>query len=43
MVVGPVTLNWRQRLMVADSDQISFHTPRAAAILNASQSLQVVP
>jgi hypothetical protein len=41
LVVGPVTQNWRYRLMVADSDQISFHTARAAALLNACNPREV--
>jgi hypothetical protein len=41
VVVGPVTQNWTFRLMMADSDQVSFHTARAAAILNASKRLKV--
>jgi hypothetical protein len=36
IVVGPVTASWRTRLIFHDTDQISFHTPRAAKVLNAS-------
>jgi hypothetical protein len=36
MVAGPVASSWRQRLLHADVDQISFHTSTAAALLNNS-------
>jgi hypothetical protein len=36
VVVGPVTAFWQQRLSLGDADQISFHTDRAAALLDAS-------
>jgi len=32
LVYGPVSL-WRQKLVIKDCDQISFHTPQALAIL----------
>jgi hypothetical protein len=35
-VIGPVAASWRRRIAFADMDQISFHSPRAAAVLNAS-------
>jgi hypothetical protein len=31
---GPVSAFWYQRLVAADADQISFHTPDALALLN---------
>jgi hypothetical protein len=34
VVSGPVASDWRQRQMAADTDQISFHTPNALALLN---------
>ncbi len=33
IVIGPVASQWRQRLTIADVDQISFHTDRAIALL----------
>jgi hypothetical protein len=36
IVVGPVAASWRTRLTIHDADQISFHTPPAAALLDAS-------
>ncbi len=36
MVVGPVAASWRQRLMIYDADQISFHTARAIYLLDSS-------
>ena len=38
LVVGPLVASWKQRLMVADADQISFHTPGAVHVLQASRS-----
>ncbi len=35
-VIGPVTASWRQRLTIYDIDQVSFHTHRAANLLNNS-------
>jgi len=42
VVAGPLVASWKQRLVVADADQISFHTPRAARVLDASRA-QVLP
>jgi hypothetical protein len=36
VVVGPIAASWAQRLTMFDVDQISFHTPAAAAVLDAS-------
>jgi hypothetical protein len=33
-VVGPVASSWRQRLSIADVDQVSFHTPAAEKVIN---------
>lgn len=41
-VVGPVTADWRQKLLLADTDQISFHTPRAERLLNQSRRWRVL-
>ena len=35
LVFGPVATHWEQRSVMAESDQISFHTTRAAALLSA--------
>jgi hypothetical protein len=37
VVVGPIAADWRQRATFANSEQLSFHTPTAIAILNASR------
>ncbi len=34
IVAGPVALSWQQRQLAADSDQISFHTAKAIAVLD---------
>lgn len=39
VVYGPVTI-WPQSLLLADCDQISFHTPPAVAALSPSPMLQ---
>ena len=36
-VAGPVAAFWRTRLAISNSDQFSFHTPKAAAILDRSR------
>jgi hypothetical protein len=36
VVVGPVAAFWDMNLMIADSDQMSFHTPRGADLLGRS-------
>jgi hypothetical protein len=41
IVVGPVTGSWKKQTVIPDGDQISFHTPRAAAVLDGSQKVQV--
>jgi hypothetical protein len=33
VVAGPVSLNWRRRRTLANSDQVSFHTARGVAAL----------
>lgn len=38
-IVGPVAASWRQRLSLHDIDQMSFHTERAAKILDASNPM----
>ena len=32
--IGPVAAAWKQRGLMADHDQISFHTPEAESVLN---------
>jgi hypothetical protein len=34
VVHGPVAAFWQQRVAMSDADQISFHTPAAALVLN---------
>lgn len=36
VVAGPVSSFWKQRLLIADVDQISFHSPTAQTVLNAA-------
>ena len=36
VVIGPVAAFWRQRLIIGDVDQVSFHTNRAAKLLDNS-------
>ncbi len=42
LVAGPATASWEQRLVLADVDQISFHTERAAEVLNRSNRKRVL-
>ena len=42
LVVGPVTGTWKRQTIIADADQISFHTPAGAAILDGSGKAQVL-
>lgn len=37
VVYGPVAAFWTQRMAITGADQISFHTPAAAAVLNVLQ------
>ncbi len=34
VVFGPVAANWKQRSLMANTDQIGFHTPAALGLLN---------
>jgi len=36
VAIGPVAASWRRRLTIGDADQASFHTDRAATLLNTS-------
>src|SRR5437764_15311610 len=36
VVYGPVAASWNQRMIIADADQISFHTKAAESVLNKS-------
>ena len=36
VAIGPVATSWRRRLTIHDADQVSFHTSRAAMLLNNS-------
>jgi hypothetical protein len=42
LVVGPVTGTWKRQTTLRDADQISFHTPYAVAVLNASAKVRVL-
>lgn len=42
VVVGPVAASWRQRLIIHDADQVSFHTARATQVLNVSNPRRVM-
>ena len=41
VVIGPVAASWRQRLTIYDADQVSFHTDRAANLLNTSNPRKI--
>jgi Protein of unknown function (DUF3990) len=41
LVIGPVAASWRQRLCLLDCDQISFHSPTAASVLDASAKVVI--
>lgn len=36
IVVGPVTGSWKKQTVIADHDQLSFHTAQATAVLDRS-------
>jgi hypothetical protein len=42
VVYGPVAAFWNQRMIIADADQISFHTPAADTVLNKSSRKQII-
>ncbi len=42
LVVGPVMGSLRKQTVIPDGDQVSFHTPRAAAVLDVSHKVQVI-
>lgn len=42
VVVGPVAASWKQQLLISETDQISFHTLKAASILDGSPKGQVI-
>lgn len=42
VVYGPVAAFWNQRMIIADADQISFHTPAAEAVLNSSLRTRII-
>lgn len=41
-VYGPVAAFWNQRMIIADADQISFHTADAESVLNASPRRRII-
>jgi hypothetical protein len=42
VVYGPVAAFWNQRMIIADADQISFHTAAAQMVLNASVRRRII-
>ena len=42
VVYGPVAAFWNQRMIVADADQISFHTVSAEGVLNSSSRKRIM-
>ena len=42
IVVGPVMGSLRKQSVIQDSDQISFHTAHATAVLEGSQKVQIL-
>jgi hypothetical protein len=42
LVAGPVVGSLRKQTVIPDGDQLSFHTPRATAVLDGSQRVRVV-
>ncbi len=42
VVIGPVVASWRQLLTLYDVDQVSFHTLRAANLLNNSNPTRIL-
>lgn len=42
LVYGPVAPLWNQRMIIANSDQVSFHTTRAERVLNSSQRRRII-
>lgn len=41
-VSGPVTGTWKRQTVIPDTDQLSFHTPRAVAVLDRSRKARVI-
>jgi len=41
-VYGPVAAFWNQRMIVANADQISFHTARAEGLLNGGRRRRIL-
>jgi hypothetical protein len=42
VVYGPVAAFWNQRMIIADADQIRFHTAAAERVLNSSSRQRIV-
>lgn len=42
VVYGPVAAFWNQRMIIADADQISFHSSAADAVLNGSPRRRII-
>ncbi len=42
VVFGPVAAYWYQKMLMADCDQVSFHTLAAESLLNASSRKRII-
>jgi hypothetical protein len=42
IVIGAITDDWRQRTILPNSDQVSFHTPQAIALLHISKTAAIL-
>jgi len=42
LVYGPVAAFWNQRMIIADADQISFHSSNAEAVLNSAAARRII-
>ena len=42
VVYGPVAAFWNQKMIIADADQVSFHTASAEAVLNSSSRRRII-
>ncbi len=41
LVAGPITGDWKKQTTIPNSDQFSFHTPHASAVLNESKKKRI--
>ena len=42
LVAGPISGSWKKQTTIRNSDQFSFHTPDAAAVLDGSQKQRII-